>query len=264
MKIARIVLTATMLLSLKSTLFCSSEKNTESQLQRKDSFDPARDGNGWGKAIGTKWFGMTPKQLAQYTLEHCGEDYKGKQIRPGSSQESIDVWNNQIKTLEYAQNFVAAIKPVENVISALVRKKADDLIEAEKQAMHAANIVNMHKINQDAINKLAAYSANHKLEPVQDSDLIKHHQLSCAVALQIKQKDIARNRANEKTQLVDGLLKNFKAISVIEAEEKTKFPEKFVIKEESITNKKIISLANKYEKGKPKITTFIEALKGEK
>ncbi|MDP3788651.1 MAG: hypothetical protein Q8Q60_05055 [Candidatus Chromulinivorax sp.] len=131
MKITHIVLTATILLSLKSTLFCSSEELHESiKIERKNSFDALRDRGGYAKGFFSSFIGYTNKDLVAYTYQHWGKIYNGKEIRPGSSQESIAAWDQEINTVQDAQNFIVALSKNSDVISTdhPIRKKAIDII----------------------------------------------------------------------------------------------------------------------------------------
>lgn len=278
MKIVRIVLAASLLLSLRSTLFASSAKTSESshesiQLERKVSFDAARDG---GPLNG--WFGWTPDALADYTLKNLKKDYQGKEIRPGKCPKALAIWEKfgkeKVNDLETAELYTTAIAYSQLSLSQQAQQKSQSLIEAESQRLQAikqAKKAEMHAINQEAINTLAMYHARHELESAEDAELLAEHakrltitNMSCAIILKQKQEKLAHVRAQEKAKLADTLQQYYNHISTIEAEEKMRCSEKFVITEKSITKAKIVNLAKKYKNGKPKLTTFADVTLGEK
>lgn len=136
MKIARIVLTATILLSLKSTLFCSSPESHDTiKLERKDSFDPLRDRAGYAKGFFSSFIGYSDKALVVYTYQNLGKDFQGKETRFGSNQEAIDAWDKQIQTVQEAEQFLASLSANPNIIptSHPIRQKAIAIVQAAYQ-----------------------------------------------------------------------------------------------------------------------------------
>lgn len=117
MKITRIVVTATMVLSLQSALFCSEKP----KLERKDSFDVTQKGNGPKQVLtefstsGICWLGYTPQNCLDYTLDHCGQLYHNDtcEIRPASSPAAIAYWNHFVEqSPENAERFIDAYNKV--------------------------------------------------------------------------------------------------------------------------------------------------------
>lgn len=273
MKIARVVLTATILLSLKSTLFCSEK---ESNLIRRKSFDIFVDG--WNKD-------------GNWQMDNYGTEFNGKEVRIESrdSQRATKNWGNYGKTIQdlpRAKKFINAITSAQLQLPAEALKPAQDLIDAEnqrlkqikqeaeaaKKAARDANIAKMHEINQSAISDLATHHIKHLLKDQEDKDLLQKHQqrlvaatMSCNIILKQEQTKIEAARSQEKTDLIDKLRKNLNAINEIQAAEGIiTYQEKFVRTEDSLSRKKIASLAAKYQDGKPKATSFAEATQGTK
>ena len=119
MKIARIVLTATMLLSLKSTLFCS-EKAT---LTRTKSHDGTRDGL-FGSGLDT--------------LAKLGNPYGSQVYALGSDEKAPERWalvGKTIKTLELAQKFNTAVTEKGWDLPEDAIKPSLDLINAENERL---------------------------------------------------------------------------------------------------------------------------------
>ena len=151
MKIARIVLTATILFSLKSTLFCSSEEKSTDTIQapRKDSFDALRDG---GPLNG--WLGWNPDALANYTLENNGQDYKtsGKEVRIGSKNTATAAWTafgQRITTLAKAQQFMTTVSKSGVQLPEDATQASQSLITAENQRLETLRLAELQRITDE-------------------------------------------------------------------------------------------------------------------
>jgi hypothetical protein len=159
MKIARIVLTATILLSLKSTLF-SSVKEPASQIHgsdttqtRRDSFDVARD-NG----LLTGFFGYNPDAAAAYVLDNPGKEYKGKEIRMGRGDWSQTFWNNfgknKVNTTETAKKFLGGVAFSQINISEEALQPSKDLLAADKTKTIEEGELQCRQLNQSMLQLL--------------------------------------------------------------------------------------------------------------
>jgi hypothetical protein len=267
MKIARIVLTATILLSLNSTLFCSSEKATETnKLQRKDSFDPARDG---GALNG--WLGWTPDDLTDHTLKNLKKDYQGKEIRPGKGSKALAIWEKfgkeKVVNLETAELFTAAMTYSQLQLSPEAQVSANKFLETKKMADAAAKQTQFEqaeKLNNDSISLLYEYHLKALTrvsdEKAEDDALdIKYKALREA-----EKNNLKMQRIQNAAKLVETLHKNFDDIVTIETSSNITIPKKFAASKSSIAKEKLSKLSTKFKDGIAQPISYAEMAEAKK
>ena len=154
MKIARIVLTATILFSLKSTLFAAQEQAVIVEKDgipsvRRKSFDALRDSNL-----------LTEQARIQWALDHDGENYTHWrtecQVRPGSDIAAQGRWEHigrsGIKTVENAQKFLGIVARHNLQLSQDATQPSLDIIKGKFDTMQQTSrslIASIAKMNQD-------------------------------------------------------------------------------------------------------------------
>ncbi len=274
MKIARIVLTASILLSLKSTVFCSDEKVTETPLTRKDSFDALRDG---GALNG--WLGWNPDALAHYTLDNCGKDYKGKEVRIGS-KNTTSAWTTfgeKVDTLQKAQQFLAVIEQSEVQLPEQATTKSQAFIATENQriaderaAKRAAGEHSFIELNQASKALLKAlWTEKTVTRPATVKAIRKQHQDLCNAQL----KQFAQTCQTADAQTAQQLQDNLKKLVALKTAHNSEFTElkdqiakmPFAISEQAISGKGLAKAALQYKDFTAKsANSFAEAAKGNK
>lgn len=284
MKIARIVLTATILLSLKSTSYCSTEKATDGiQVQRKNSFDAARDG---GALNG--WLGWTPDALTNYTLTHLKEDYKGKEVRPGKCPKSQEIWDKygkeKVTNLTLAQQFMAAITHSQLSISKEAIAPAQGFIDIENQRLEAIRVAELERIKAEkrdafehadqeyiSLNQTskAALQALYVKKTQTRKDEITALHKKYAALLKTEQRQIKAAHRQEDSQLALALTQNFNQLQAIRDSQNQKDSNinnqirrvAFVESTDMISERTLGKLAYRYKDWQTKSQTYADALK---
>lgn len=277
MKIARVVLTATILFSLKSTVFCS-EKQTEDtiQLTRTDSgihHDGTRNGT-----LGLK-FGSgldTLKNIKDKKL------YGSQPYGMGSDSQAPARWTavgKSITKLEDAQTFMAEVERVKEFgleFSQEALQPSRDLIEAENQRLEAEKQSQFEQadsqyvtLNQQAKSLLCALNTKIvKTRKDENKALIQKY----AEALKAEQTQLRDARKQEDNNLTTELVLIFNQLTSIKCDQNkiassanykiTRLP--FVVSEDSLKKNNLLKLSQKYQDWNPKITTYAQAVQSKK
>lgn len=229
MKIARIVLTATILFSLKSTLFCSSSAAIEPEivtapvLVRRKSHDGTRDGH----------FGS-----AADTFSKLGQTYKGafglgeEQIYDlGSDEQAPARWasfGKTIKTLSDAQKWVQAVAKKGWSLPAESMQPSLDIIAADKAIKIQENFTtfnHMQEVSRSLIAQIVKTNADrtaldHERNQFYKEEIIKITQTK---ALEFTNREIERNA--QDTKISSDLKDILEKTKTFRLDHNTQFPE---------------------------------------
>jgi|SRR3989339_650539 len=294
MKIARIVLTASILLSLKSTLFCSEEKATEvfGSLARKDSFDALRDG---GALNG--WLGWNPDALANYTIDNCGKEYKGKEIRIGS-KNTTPAWTTfgqKVDSLPKAQQFLDVIEKSGAQLPAAATAKSNEFITVQNQRIATENEYRNQIVEKNKL--IQAQIIAHKIETSERSFIELNQASKASLRELFTQRTVERpatkkaiqdkheaakkaelNQYYEQCKATDAqkakeLQENLTKLVAIKTTHNQEFAEfkdqikrlPFATSEKDLSGNKLYATAFMYRYWAPKSpNSFVEAVKGDK
>lgn len=268
MKIARIVLTAAILLSLKSTLFCSEKAPQATIPATATAKKPGYDGSKLG------WNFNAPK----WTLEHHGEDYTHYgttcEVRVESDDEgdngaaSKARWAKFGNSSEINNPRIAALflKHTEKLkLSAADQQKAKDLLLAQfKEADQ-----NYLRVNQEAKAILCGHFVQTTITRKNENKaLARKH----AMQLKAEQNQLKIARKEEDSVLVQKLAQNFAELVNIETSQSANNASMdyqirrtpFVKKQDEISEKSLTKLAFKYHTWVPKTTTYAQAVTQDK
>ena len=267
MKIARVVLTATILFSLKSTLFCSDKQTEETiQITRKNSgvhHDGTRDGL-FGSGLDTL---KNIKDKKSYGSQPYGM---------GSDSGAISRWTPIIKTikdLDLAHVVASEAKRLESfglIFSEEALKPSQDLIDTENQKLEAikqALYMEAHASNIAAITLLQQFYLTKEANVLKDAALLEQHNARIEAAkkeseelLKSEQEALRIQRKQERTALVATLQEKFEQIKTLNPNFSNK--NIFVLSKDSLQEKNLCKLATRYQDGKEKNRTFAEITQG--
>ncbi len=266
MKTTRIVLTASILLSLKSTLFCSSEKATKASnpLTRNNSFDALRDGG-----ISNGWLGWTPDDLANFTIDNCGNDYKGQEVRIGSKNTAVTAWTTfgeKIDNVNQAQQFLATLEKSVVTLPEQATAKSHELIsakiEAGKNSFKEHNQASKFLLKELFAKKISS-RPNEKKAIQEKYEAMKKAELT----------EMYKRHQQEDAQTSLELQENLKRLVAIKATHNQEFSEIkdqivkmiFAKSEQDLSGKKLAATASKYKYWTPQSAdSYASAVEGDK
>ena len=258
MKIARIVLTATILFSLKSTLFAAQEqavivnKTEIPAITRRKSHDGTRDGR----------FGS-----AADTFKKLGQTYKGalglgeEQIYDLGSDEGAALrwapFGTTITNVADAQKWVDAVARKGWNLPEESMKPSVDLIQADRQRKVAENMSKFNKMQEASCSLIASITETDKKRAAVDQERSKFFaheiiKITRAKALEFTNRAIERNA--EDTKIIDDLKKILEETKTFRLAHNQEFPEnpinaKPVVKRDDINKlntKTLAGIAAKY------------------
>ena len=278
MKIARIVLTASILLSLKSTLFCSSEKATETILaqEKKPGYDASK--KGWSKTSD------------EWMLENMGSDYSHYgtlcQVRPESDNEDetksngskarwTKIGETKVKNLKDAQTFLKYTEKLK--LSEQATAKSNSFIATENQriaderaAKIAAGNHSFIELNQASKALVQTYFEQKTVtRPATKKTIQKKYQDLCNAELKQFSQACQATDAQTAQQLQD----NLKRLLALKAAHNSEFTElkdqitkmPFVQSEQALFGKGLAKTGLQYKNWTPKAAnSYADAAKGTK
>ncbi|MBV8661203.1 MAG: hypothetical protein JO129_03610 [Candidatus Dependentiae bacterium] len=198
MKIARIVLTATILLSLKSTLHCSSSEISETNPSTAVCNLPIYDASNQKNQI--RFFGFTINNPEEWTLEHYGQVYlhwgKDHQVAPAlTNLETWERFGKNIKNPEIAKSYLQVMEK-----SGLLHQLSKDSI------VHASRVVTIGSIHtQQEESKIQA-----RIEAINELDNIV-----ISKAIEAMRQDQIQKNKDEFTEIKKDSYKKIFAANIL-------------------------------------------------